>query len=243
MKRKIFLRTCIALAAFAFLGGLYAQDEPQDAPPGGNPPAPSMEAPSSLRDTSSTPTPTPEQTPAPSRSPKASSSPAASPAESKSAKATTERKRAREDADEEETTSRSAAAIATGPDRGSPEANVKRLENTWEASVKAHDVSFLQARVAEDFIGVSSRGKRLNKSSLMKEFKSDTDVYSSARNSGIIIRVVAKDVVVASGIAREAGKTRDGRPFQRSYIFTDTWALRGDHWQCVASQVALETAK
>jgi ketosteroid isomerase-like protein len=247
MKRDTLIKsTLLAFSSLALVTLALAQDEPSTPPAGDNPPAPSLEAPSSLRDTSPTPTSTPERraTPAAETTPKASASPAASP--SKSASPSTERKRARTDADEEETTpsrSNQNAAASTGPDRGSPESNVKRLENQWEGSVKAHDVSFLQARVAEDFIGVSSRGKRLNKSSLMKEFKTDTDTYASAKNSGIIVRVIDKDVVVASGVAKEVGKSHDGKSFKRSYIFTDTWAMRGDRWQCVASHVMVEGAK
>jgi ketosteroid isomerase-like protein len=135
------------------------------------------------------------------------------------------------------------SAAMMGPDKGSPESNVKRLENEWENAVKNHDLSFIQARLAEDFMGVSSRGKRQNKSGLMKEFKTDSDTYSTAKNTGIMVRALDKDVAVASGVAKEVGKARDGKPFNRSYIWTDTWALRGDRWQCVASQVMLETPR
>lgn len=101
------------------------------------------------------------------------------------------------------------------------------------------DASFVQARVSEDFIGVSSKGKRMNKSALVKEFKSDSDAYSSAKNSGLTVRAHGANVVVANGTAKEVGKTKDGRSFNRSYIWTDTWVVKGERWECVSSQVML----
>jgi ketosteroid isomerase-like protein len=117
------------------------------------------------------------------------------------------------------------------------------LESDWEGAVKNHDVSFIQARVAEDFIGVSSKGKKMNKSGLVKEFKADTDTYSSAKSSGMTVRAHGDNVAVVNGTAKEVGKTKDGKPFSRSYIWTDTWVLRGGKWQCVASQVMLASGK
>jgi ketosteroid isomerase-like protein len=135
------------------------------------------------------------------------------------------------------------AAVSTGPDKGRPESNVKRLETQWEASVMKHDTSFIDARVARDFVGVSSKGKRIDKGALLKEYKADTDTYSSARNTGVTVHTYAPNVAVANGIAKEVGKSREGAAFNRSYVWTDTWVLRGDQWQCVASHVMLGSGK
>jgi hypothetical protein len=43
--------------------------------------------------------------------------------------------------------------------------------------------------------------------------------------------------MVVTGRAREKGTSKDGKAFDRTFLFTDTWALRGGQWQCVASQV------
>ncbi|GEM_PF-1191477 len=221
---------------------LHAQDESAtpEASPAENS-ATSMQAPSSLRDTT---TPAPEATATASAtvSTTEASKPKASPAA-----AETEKKKpaavAAKTKTSEESTSTEESAATTGPDKGSPESNVKRLENEWEAAVMKHDASFLDSRVAKDFIGVSSRGKRMNKAALLKEFKADTDTYASAKNNGLTLRAFDKNVVVASGSAKEVGKTKAGAGFNRSYLFTDTWILRGDRWQCVASQVMLATGK
>jgi hypothetical protein len=216
---------------------LHAQDEgasPEASPEENS--ATSMQAPSSLRDTTSaSPEATASATVTATATPKPKASPAAAAAEKKPAAAAAQTS--------EESTSTAESSATTGPDKGSPESNVKRLENAWETAVMKHDASFLDSRVAKDFIGVSSRGKRMNKAALLKEFKADTDTYASAKNNGLTVRAFDKDVVVASGSAKEVGKTKAGAGFNRSYLFTDTWILRGDRWQCVASQVMLLTGK
>jgi ketosteroid isomerase-like protein len=44
-------------------------------------------------------------------------------------------------------------------------------------------------------------------------------------------------VAVVIGTAHEKGTTKDGKPFDRAFRFTDTWMQRGGQWQCVASHV------
>lgn len=231
---------CSFIIALALTSLVRAQDTTESpAASAEQNPAASMQAPSSLR---AAPSATPEAQPSASASaaaelPKSQASPAASPARAKKTSTAT--------AEDEETSSssRSDSAANSGPDKGRPESAVKRLENEWETAVMKHDASFIEARVGKDFLGVSSRGKRLNKSALIKEFKSDTDTYSSAKNGSMSVHAFDKNVVIASGTAKEVGKTKDGTAFARSYLFTDTWVLRGERWECVASQVMLASGK
>lgn len=138
---------------------------------------------------------------------------------------------------------KSAPAATSAPDKGSPESNVKRLEQEWEAAVMKHDVSFLETRVADDYIGCSGRGKKMSKAAIMKEFKADTDKYSSAKNTGVSVRAFGDNVAVATGTAKEVGKGADGTAFNRTFAWTDTWMLRNGKWQCIGSQTMLVSAK
>jgi ketosteroid isomerase-like protein len=47
------------------------------------------------------------------------------------------------------------------------------------------------------------------------------------------------NVAVVVGMANEKGTGKDGKAFDRTYRFTDTWMDRGGNWQCIASQVTL----
>lgn len=162
--------------------------------------------------------------------PKAESSPAAtkasSPAATKSSPGATP------------TTSASPAAVMPTK-KSTPEATIRDIEDKWEASVATHDFSVAQAYLADDFRGVSSKGKVMSKSNLLSEIKKDTDTYTSAKNGKVDVRVFGGQFAVATGVSTEAGKTKDGKDFKRSFRWTDAWVLRNGKWQCVASQAML----
>lgn len=119
------------------------------------------------------------------------------------------------------------------------EATIRDIEDKWEASVMRHDPSVAQAYLADDFRGVSSRGKVMSKSNLLSEIKKDTDTYTSAKNGKVDVRVFGGQFAVATGVSTEAGKSKDGKDFKRSFRWTDAWVLRNGKWQCVASQAML----
>ena len=123
--------------------------------------------------------------------------------------------------------------------KSSPEAMLREMEDKWEASVMAHDPSVAQAYLADDFRGVSSKGKIMKKGDLLAEMKKDTDTYTSAKNSKLDVRVFDGKFAVATAIATEEGKSKDGKEFKRSFRWTDAWVLRDGRWQCVASQAML----
>lgn len=116
------------------------------------------------------------------------------------------------------------------------EATIRDIEDKWEASIMRHDPSVAQAYLAEDFRGISSRGKVMTKANLISEIRKDTDTYKSAKNGKVEVRVFGGQFAVATGISTEIGKSKDGQDFKRSFRWTDAWVLRNGNWQCVASQ-------
>jgi ketosteroid isomerase-like protein len=123
--------------------------------------------------------------------------------------------------------------------KSTPEATIRDIEDKWEASVKNHDASVAQAYLADDFRGVSSKGKVMSKANLLSEIKKDTDVYSTTKNGKVEVRIFGGQFAVATGTSIEEGKDKGGQAFKRSFRWTDVWALRKDKWQCVASQAML----
>ncbi len=208
----------LAIAALSFATCLFAQEES---------PAPAPEEKASAT-VEVTPTPTPET--------KAPASTEQSTATSPDVKKKEVPTAAKKESAAAATPSKKAAASTTA-DKGSPESNVKRLEDEWEASIMRHDPSFAQTRVAEDFLGCSSKGKTLNKSGLLKEFKSDKDTYTSVKNRGLTVRNFGPNIAIATGSSHEVGTDKDGKKFDRNFRWTDTWVLRGSQWQCIGSHV------
>jgi ketosteroid isomerase-like protein len=127
---------------------------------------------------------------------------------------------------------------ATAPTRkGSVETTLKDNENRWEASYAAHDSSVAQSFVANDFNGVYWDGRMMGKSAVISQIKKDKDTYKSAVNEKLAVHSYGPGVAVVIGTAHEKGTTKDGKPFDRAFRFTDTWVERGGQWQCVASHV------
>jgi ketosteroid isomerase-like protein len=120
--------------------------------------------------------------------------------------------------------------------KSTPEAAVREIEEKWEASVARHDLSVAQAYLADDFRGVSSKGKLMTKANLLSEMKKDTDTYTSSKTGKVDVRVFGGQFAVASGTSTETGKAKDGTDFKRTFRWTDVWVLRKETWQCVASQ-------
>jgi ketosteroid isomerase-like protein len=210
--------TTLALAAVLIAGTSLARAQEEESAPA---PAASPEATTSdptvsvTTEKSATPAPKPSSSPGATKS--ASPQPKSSPSPAKSA---------------------SPSAVMPVK-KSTPEATIREIEDKWEASVMAHDPSVAQAYLADDFRGVSSKGKVMSKSDLLSELKKDKDVYTSTKNGKVDVRVFDGKFAVATGISTEVGKTKDGVAFKRSYRWTAAWVERNGKWQCVASQALL----
>ena len=137
-----------------------------------------------------------------------------------------------------------ASAAAEKPAKKmSVEAALKDNESRWEAAVGKHDMATVEAMVADDFVGVSSKGKVSNRRALLSEMKKDKDTYTSAKTEKLDVHIYGAGVAVVVGAAREKGTDKDGKAFDRTFRFTDTWLDRNGKWQCVASQAMLVSQK
>ena len=135
------------------------------------------------------------------------------------------------------TTATKPAAPTTAAAPSGKKMSVKEMEEKWEASIPSHDFSTVQGFVSSDFVGISSQGKFVDKSSMLAEFKKDKDTYKLAKNEKLNVKAFGPNVMVVTGRAREKGTAKDGKAFDRTFLFTDTWMNRGGQWQCVASQI------
>jgi ketosteroid isomerase-like protein len=130
-----------------------------------------------------------------------------------------------------------AAPAASNAKMSGKNMSVKDMENAWEAAVPKHDFATVEGFVAADFTGISSKGKFVNRSQMLAEYKGDKDTYKSAKNEKLNVKMYGPNVSVVTGRAREVGTGKDGKAFDRTFLFTDTWMSRGGKWQCVASQI------
>lgn len=215
--------TVIALAALfvSFAPLAWAQEETSPTPaavPEATPPEKSDPSVSITTEKSATPAPSTSSTPA----------------ATKSSSSTTKSKSASTPA------KTSASPAPAGPTKKmSPEATVRDLENKWEASVMTHDPSVAMALLADDYVGVNSKGKLLNRGALISEIKKDKDTYTSTKNGRMNVRFFGPQFAVVNGTSNEVGKDKEGKAFSRTYRWTDVWVDRKGKWQCVSSQANL----
>lgn len=125
--------------------------------------------------------------------------------------------------------------VATSADKSSIAAMIRDLENKLEAMVISHDWSVANSLVADDYVGVTSKGMIMSKAKLLNEIKADTDVYDSAVVENLDVRVGNETLAIATGLTHEKGRTKAGQSFDRSFRFTDTWTQRNGQWRCTAS--------
>jgi ketosteroid isomerase-like protein len=174
-----------------------------------------------------------EETPAP------KATEATAPAAEKKAEAAASTKATTASAGKKESTTSAAAKPATAAAAPSgKKMSVREMEEKWEASIPSHDFATVQGFVASDFVGISSQSKFVDKSGVLAEYKKDKDTYKSAKNEKLNVKSFGPNVTVVTGRAREKGIGKDGKPFDRTFLFTDTWMLRNGQWQCIASQIA-----
>lgn len=191
-------------------------------------------------ESSPTPAPTPEATASdPSVSVTTEKSASPSPAASRSPESTKSSSPTEKSSPIETSTKSPSPAAVMPVKKSTPEATIREIEDKWEASVMTHDPSVAQAYLADDFRGVSSKGKVMSKSNLIAEFKKDTDTYTSTKNGKMDVRVFGGQFAIATAVSTEVGKAKDGKEFKRSFRWTDAWVLRNGKWQCVASQAML----
>jgi hypothetical protein len=122
---------------------------------------------------------------------------------------------------------------------------LKQMEDAWGKALmdKDHGVAAVGPMVADDFAGINSKGKRVDKSQLLAEMKKETDTLSASVNDGMEVHVYGPNLATVRGFSTEKGKDKDGKTFSRSYAWVDTWMERNGKWECIAESVAQLPAK
>jgi len=125
--------------------------------------------------------------------------------------------------------------LATCPNqaqsRNEAESKVLALERLWGQAAQFRDLKALESLFDDSIAYVHIDGRLMTKAEVLADTKAvsavDIVVDSSvARTHG--------NVVIATGILHLKG-VENGKPYQRSGRYVDTWIARGDGWICVSS--------
>ena len=224
--------TILAIAALALATAPFGRAQDVESSP-----TAAEKSDSTTSEVTATAAPEESAAPASERSAAPAAEKSAAPAAAKSASTETKKATAATAAKSTSAKPAAPAAAAAPMKKMNVDEAVKDMENRWEASFLSHDPTAVQAMVANDFVGVYWDGKVLNRSGVLSSFKKDKDTYKTARNESLKVHTFGPNIAVVVGTAHEKGAGKDGKAFDRTFRFTDTWVERNGQWQCVASQV------
>ncbi|MBK9155353.1 MAG: nuclear transport factor 2 family protein [Chloracidobacterium sp.] len=113
---------------------------------------------------------------------------------------------------------------------------LRYMELDWINSIRAGNSDWMERNLASDFTEINfMTGEVLNKRRMIDSFKSDKTVFDVMEVSELNIRVDGNTgIVIGKGYAR--GKGGDGKPFEFTLRFTDTYVKRDGRWLAWASQ-------
>ncbi|CAN5164113.1 hypothetical protein BH09PSE2_BH09PSE2_00890 [soil metagenome] len=116
---------------------------------------------------------------------------------------------------------------------GPQEDELVAIEAAWTKASAARNFAALEAALAPDWRGQNDGGASTRAEMLAKS-KADKERVSSAVNRDVHVRILG-DVAVVQGFEDDVGKAA-GKPFKRTYSWTDVFQKRDGRWLAIASQ-------
>jgi ketosteroid isomerase-like protein len=129
------------------------------------------------------------------------------------------------------------ACLALAQQSDPRETKLLVLERLWNEAQVQRDASALEQLVSSRFVNTEWDGAISDKQQFLADIK-DPRFKPSAVNIQDVKMNFFGDTAVVTGIYHAQG-TYEGRPYDHTGRFTDTWVLDSGKWQCVASHTSL----
>jgi ketosteroid isomerase-like protein len=111
----------------------------------------------------------------------------------------------------------------------------------YQAAVKKNDATTMDRLLADDFVLVTGSGKVYTKADLLQEARSGRVIYERQEDAPQKVRVWGDTAVITAKL-REKG-TENGKPFDYTLWFTDTYVRTATGWCYVFGQSSLPLPK
>jgi ketosteroid isomerase-like protein len=115
------------------------------------------------------------------------------------------------------------------------------LDTEFQAAVKVNDVSAIDRLLAANFTLVVGSGKTFTKADLLEEARSGQYQYDHQEDTEQTVRVFGDSAVVTAKLW--AAGTHNGKPFDSTLWFTDTYLRTPTGWRYVFGQASLPLPK
>jgi ketosteroid isomerase-like protein len=118
---------------------------------------------------------------------------------------------------------------------------IAALDSQYQLAVKENDAATMDRILADDFILVTGSGKTYSKSDLLAEARSGRVQYGRQDDTDQTVRIWG-DTAVITALLTEKG-TDDGKPFDKTVWFSDTYRRTREGWRYVFGQSSLPASK
>jgi ketosteroid isomerase-like protein len=118
---------------------------------------------------------------------------------------------------------------------------VAELDTRYQAAVKRNDMAAMDRLLAEDFVLVTGSGKTYGKADLLEEARSGRMVYERQEDSSQKVRIWGDTAVVTAKLWAKG--TENGRPFDYTLWFSDTYVRTRHGWRYAFGQASLPLPK
>ena len=116
----------------------------------------------------------------------------------------------------------------------SAEQTIIQMEREWSTLSIKKDIAGLQRIIADDFSGVESSGRIINKDQAINDIESGGDGIQSKTTKDVKVKVYGDTAVVTGRLLIEGKKEKEDYNLQ--LLFSDLWVKRGGQWQVVNYQ-------
>lgn len=120
-------------------------------------------------------------------------------------------------------------------------AAVVALDTEYQAAVKINDAATMDRLLADDYVLVTGSGKVYTKADLVNEARGGHVVYEHQEDTSQTARIWGDTAVITAKLWVKG--TQDGKPFDKTVWFSDTYVRTKAGWRYVFGQSSLALPK
>ncbi|HEX3319487.1 MAG TPA: nuclear transport factor 2 family protein [Terriglobales bacterium] len=113
---------------------------------------------------------------------------------------------------------------------------VQELDSRYQSAVEKNDAATMDRLLADDFLLVTGTGKKYTKADLLNAARNGQTKYEQQSDSEQSVRVWGDTAVITAKL--HAKGTENGKGFDYTLWFSDTYVRKSGGWQYVFGQAA-----
>ena len=115
---------------------------------------------------------------------------------------------------------------------------LNQLSNSWSKAALTKNTAFLKSIWADDFSYIDADGTVRDEKANLALYEDDSNTVTSGANTAFNVRVYDKNFAVTDGDNYIAGKDKDGKPFRKTWRWTNVWVRKNGKWKVVAGHAS-----